>query len=169
LHGKITHAFIKEHMKRFWVTLVSLAIVGTIAYLGWQKLSPDQKDTDTNNSQQQTTDALSEGGKYLVINEWNVRFILPEDLRGTISYMDRKNSELETFALISKDSDLENCAPLALTRSQQAGFGEKKIGDYYFGFLRSPAACDTKDSPRQIKAVDIQSKLYEALRTLEET
>lgn len=62
-------------MKRLLIILLSLALLGVGGYLGWNYY----QDSKTNNDP-------SEGGKYLVIKEWGVRFELPEELRGDVKY-----------------------------------------------------------------------------------
>jgi len=87
--------------------IVALLVVAAIALGGffvWQHNKDDNsKDKSSNTSQSsgngssqqagedKNTDP-SEGGKYLVIKEWGVRFLLPESLRGDIYYKSWTNS-----------------------------------------------------------------------------
>jgi hypothetical protein len=71
--------------------IVSVGLAGA-GYYVWNK-NQDDKDTkkpstsqnkdDDKNEEEKPADP-SEGGKYLVIKEWGVRFELPEELRGDI-------------------------------------------------------------------------------------
>lgn len=74
--------------------ILAIVIVAAVAFGGWyvwDKNKDDGKPNDSKNSSQtnnqngETSDP-SEGGKYLVIEEWGVRFELPEDLRGDVEY-----------------------------------------------------------------------------------
>ncbi|MET7490604.1 hypothetical protein [Streptomyces sp. NPDC005538] len=104
----------KTNTKGFSLPVI-LAVVAVIAalllggYFVWQRNKDDNKSntnkTDsTSQSKQQedkedtgTTDP-SEGGKYLYIKEWGVRFALPQSLRGDVEYGIRKNVLLNEYA-----------------------------------------------------------------------
>lgn len=79
--------------------ILVLAALGLTGWYVWDKSRADDtaKSSENKSSQvQQKNDAKtdersvqpdqSEGGKYLVIKEWNVRFALPEELQGDIEY-----------------------------------------------------------------------------------
>lgn len=151
------------------ILLLVLGIGGGILYSTNKKDTPKSQTPQTQITQPPPLTDPSEGGKYLVIKEWGVRFLLPEDLRGDVSYISRNNQEIETFAIVSRSVDLEDCAPIAITRTQKVGFGNLKIGDHYFDFLKAPAACDSQENIRQKKAVEMQNKIHSLLSTLEKT
>ncbi|MFE3858188.1 hypothetical protein ACFXPN_44525 [Streptomyces griseorubiginosus] len=79
------------------VVLFVVAALGVGGFFVWQKThdknktsdtktqTTDQK-TDTNTDENTEPADPSEGGKYLVIKEWGVRFPLPEQLRGDVDY-----------------------------------------------------------------------------------
>lgn len=90
----------QTNAKGFSIVAVILVIAVLVAlafgaWFVWQKNQDDAKDNNKssqngnsnqpNNNQNEPADP-SEGGKYLVITEWGVRFPLPEELRGDISY-----------------------------------------------------------------------------------
>lgn len=74
-----------------------ILVVAVIAFAGWYVWNKNGKDDTkptsqaTQNQNQPKPDEQkpadpTEGGKYLVISEWGVRFQLPEDLRGDVTY-----------------------------------------------------------------------------------
>jgi hypothetical protein len=82
--------------------IVVLVIIAAAGFGGWYVWSKHHKDdsnksnTSTqgnNENQNQTTADPSEGGKYLVIKEWGVRFKLPEDLKGQVTYGIRTSTD----------------------------------------------------------------------------
>ena len=145
-------------MKRFLLALLVLILIGGAGFGGW-KYWQTQK---TNTTQKDPT----EGGKYLVIKEWGVRFRLPEDLRGTISYK-AVSADYPSFQLISNGVDLDSCAPLSISRLQKGGVSHKKIGDSYYEFINGAHACDLESSVRQISAAAVQESLFRALNSLD--
>ncbi len=78
-----------------WV-LVALLVLATIGFVGWKVAS--RKDTTTSPTPTSQTPPPaqsppssepadpSEAGKYLVIKEWGVRFPLPAQLQGDVTY-----------------------------------------------------------------------------------
>lgn len=96
--------------------LVAIALGG---WYVWQKnKAGDRQSVDRPNASQTThntgnqnkkpTDP-SEGGKYLVITEWGVRFELPEELRDKVSYsmgeivIDPDNNNIQAAKILLKD------------------------------------------------------------------
>lgn len=86
----------KLHAKSFSLVMVIVALVVLTglalgSWLIWQK-NNGKTPRDTRGDNNQTTPPAikdpdpSEGGKYLVIKEWGIRFPLPEELRGDIAY-----------------------------------------------------------------------------------
>ena len=148
--------------KKFWVILVSLALVSGAGYLGWRAYDQNQKTKN-----QQTQNDPSEGGKYLVIKEWGVRFLLPEELRGDIYYIEEKDKEYETVSIRSRSVDLDNCAPIAVIRTQKENLGNVQVGDKYFGFVEGVQLCEQQTDPREANAARVEKKIYQALHSLE--
>lgn len=74
------------------VVIAVIAVVAALAVGGWyvwDKNKEEKKTSDStsqNNQEEQKQSDPSEGGKYLVIKEWGVRFELPEELRSGIEY-----------------------------------------------------------------------------------
>lgn len=81
--------YVKQNLQKGSATVIAVALVLLIgvAAAGWFVWSKNSDRPKDNVSQQthKTADP-SEGGKYLVIKEWGVRFPLPEDLRGEVEY-----------------------------------------------------------------------------------
>src|SRR6266480_1430280 len=59
-----------------WLMIITCFAVGAV--FGFQRWQAWQLDTQAKKA--------SEGGKYLVIKEWGVRFPLPKELRGDVRY-----------------------------------------------------------------------------------
>lgn len=89
------------------VIIAAIVVVAAVAFGGWyvwQKNRDDKNGNGSNNSQNNQNEEPSdpsEGGKYLVISEWSVRFELPEELRGDIYYETFTNSIGETGAVFA--------------------------------------------------------------------
>jgi hypothetical protein len=64
--------------------LVICIVLGLVYVLG-HKEAPS-KDTVTSQTKRTGGTDLTEGGKYLVISEWKVRFKLPDQLKGDVTY-----------------------------------------------------------------------------------
>ena len=127
-------------MKRVWVTLVSILVIAGAGYFGWQSWGQ--------NPSPQTNKDPSEGGKYLVITEWGVRFEIPENLRKSVSYEKGAGlvDDTETFLIHSSNIDLskskcgsENGEVFVIYRLNKTNGTQtyppkfKSIGDYdYF-------------------------------------
>ena len=78
-------------MKRTLLIFLIITMVGGAGFGGW-KYWQTQK---TNTTQKDPT----EGGKYLVIKEWGVRFGVPDDLRGDLSYIyDDRFDRVDVFS-----------------------------------------------------------------------
>lgn len=76
------------------VVILVIAVIAALGFGSWyvwqnsksQPVKQNQTQTNTQTDTNQYTDDPSEGGKYLVIKEWGVRFPVPEELRGDILY-----------------------------------------------------------------------------------
>ena len=79
--------------------IFAIAVLGFGGWYVWQKNKQTTTQDQTNTAHTQnnakkpnqtgaSTQAAdpSEGGKYLVVTEWGVRFLLPEELRGDAHY-----------------------------------------------------------------------------------
>lgn len=159
--------YIQVMKKPLALILCLLIIIGGVyfGYTYWQSNKP-KPTTNTTTPTPQTPTDLTEGGKYLVIKEWGVRFPVPDDYRSDIQYAARPG-EGDTFFFEVKSVDLDNCAPLAIVRTSEANLGNVKIDNHYFGFVQGAQACDRSDSQHQLKASQAQQKLYESLLKLE--
>ena len=74
-------------MKRIFITILVIASIGSLGFGGYkyQHRNDNNAVNDGTNNTQKTNDT-SEGGKYLVIKEWGVRFKLHPDLVGDLDY-----------------------------------------------------------------------------------
>src|SRR3989344_2382139 len=98
-------------MKRFLLPLLLIATIVAIGFGGWkywQNRDAEQTKTTPNNSQK--ANDPSEGGKYMVIEEWGVKFLLPEDLRGDTAYIkDPFHDDAFKFYSLSMESLSLSC------------------------------------------------------------
>lgn len=72
-------------MKRWPIILIILALLAGgagVAIFSWDK----NQDNQANSSQTNKQSDPSEGGKYLVIEEWDVRVALPKDFEKSVTY-----------------------------------------------------------------------------------
>jgi len=68
------------------IALIILLLAGGVA-AGWYFWDKNYNQPTTNNTQTNKQTDPSEGGKYLYIKEWSVRFKLPDSLRSDIYYV----------------------------------------------------------------------------------
>ncbi len=88
--------------------LLVIVVTGVIGLGGWYmwQMNTDTNNTSTlkpvdsttkpqNNHQSETKKSLdaTEGGKFLVIDEWKVRTQLPEDLQGKVTYIHNEGGD----------------------------------------------------------------------------
>lgn len=76
-------------MKKALLVLGILILAGGGAYALTHKQKPSQSNSNGKSSQSSSSNSSndpSEGGRYLVIKEWGVRFKLPEGLQGDVAY-----------------------------------------------------------------------------------
>src|SRR6266511_4038746 len=102
----------KHNRQKGFSALAVIAIVAVLAavsLIGWyvwnkNKKTEPGKTTTSQTTQNKQTDP-SEGGKYLVIKEWGVRFPLPEELRGDVTYgiatLEPDNTQIVRFEINS--------------------------------------------------------------------
>lgn len=91
------------------VIVLVIAAIGLGGWYVWNKNKNDEAANKKNSSATQnnannqsdntkTQTDPSEGGKYLVINEWEVRIPIPSELMGQVEYGIRKNVQLNDRA-----------------------------------------------------------------------
>lgn len=167
-----------------------LVVIAAVAFGGWYVWDKNKDDkgsnssknsSQTNNSQSQNEEPSdpSEGGKYLVIEEWDVRFELPEELRGTIYYVPDKN-RTDTMVIDSKSfPDGAECVSFGLARTKERvenptspeGFNSSSvahIGGYYYSRLTGVIACSDREDVHS-EAAQVQRQLYESAEAIEVT
>ena len=100
-------------MKRVWVTLVSILVIGGAGYFGWQSWGkkPDNKTNNGSNQQQNLTKYTNSelGVSFSYPKEWG-EVELKEDFGGVgnkfLGYFGKfKNSQEVIFRIYSKDAD----------------------------------------------------------------
>ena len=139
-------------MKKYLIltSIFILLVTGSLfGYLYWHGHKTSSKtNTQKTTATTQTTTATdqtnktstkqsdpSEGGKYLVIKEWGVRFLLPEELRSqiaTYSINEAKNIDLSTKK-ISTIPGCENSYVLTLDRAtidEPLGISDLPVREY---------------------------------------
>lgn len=155
-------------MKKLVLIAAILAIAGGTGWFFYNQNKDSAQNGSQTNNNQSTANDPSEDGKYLVIKEWGVRAKLLDELQDDISYVVEEDTDHGiSIVLRSQKVDLDNCAPISMIRNEREGFGDIKIGNYYYGIRKGVLACDVLDSPAQQEAAAVQEKLSEALRTLE--
>ncbi len=85
--------------KKIAIAIAAMAVV-LIGVILWQ--IQKTSDNSTGKSQTSTTADHSEGGKYLVVKEWDVRFKLPDKLKNKVIY-GLKNSVTGEFDIIKPE------------------------------------------------------------------
>lgn len=114
----VSHFVMLQVVKRVLIAILAIAFLGGGGYLGWRYWGKNQSKNNSSGSQQtQTTNDPSEGGKYLVIKEWQVRFTLPKELNSGVIYqlsndiVDENNNAFQTTKIyISKNLNQQICA-----------------------------------------------------------
>ena len=164
------------------IVLVVVLAAGAGGWYMWQK---NQKSESTKQSEQRPNDQATtpsdpaEGGKYLVIKEWGVRFAVPEELRSEITYTLDPNKEGQVVIDSSKFPEGADCVSFGLARTPKKitnsidpqGFDSSsmaKIGDFYYSRLTGIIACSNDETVHQNAAV-VQKKLYHAATSIEAT
>lgn len=159
---------VKTNQKGFsaLIVLLIVIIIGVVGLGSWYFLkqkdeksstTPDQTaQIESQNPQEQQADP-SEGGKYLVIKEWNVRFVLPSNLSDAKYRLNENGSSaiLSTSSLEKYDG-CQNGSFMALQRAKE---GEPigpsdvnsiktansdaltQVGEYYYLFTGAQLSC----------------------------
>lgn len=89
-----------------------------------------QKDTEKTEPQSTKKADPSEGGKYLVIAEWGVRFLLPQDLQGDVTYgieQSSTNAKAIAWFEVGKIAQLPG-SKCKLTNTTESGMTGKRGG-----------------------------------------
>lgn len=97
-------------MKRLLTYILVLLVIGATAFGGWYLWL--RNDSSQNNQAQKDP---SEGGKYLIIKEWGVRFELPASLKGSVTYGLRK-SDTGEFDLVKPPGTKQEIAKFETTK-----------------------------------------------------
>ena len=188
------------------VALLVVVALGLGGFFVWQHNKDDSskdKSSNTNQSSGNSSEQQagedknsdpSEGGKYLVIKEWGVRFLLPESLHDDVTYGKRSvsstNQEAVSFE-VGKIASLpgSNCKlveqsdgsgksggiGVTLVRSPETvpateGIGEPVLttpnDQYYFYVAPSKGLC--AGSANEQLELDAASSLEESLKKVEE-
>lgn len=143
--------------KRLLLILLAILFIGGVGYTGWKtwgdKTPPQQQKN-------QTADP-SEGGKYLVIKEWGVRFPTTENTQDLIYSFVPEGSNNIHFGLVSLANKYSSCAPeeiglsLGVTRSKDSNFTISqpisKIGEYYYAAAGGGVSCVAQEAPSEDK------------------
>jgi hypothetical protein len=199
---------IQPAMKKILLLTTLIITLAIASFLGWNyyqnhKNTNNTTQTKTTNSKteqtnkkdstiptQNTSTDLAEGGKYLVIKEWGVRFLLPEELKGDVIYrLDRTNSdgtesvrfEIGKISNLPKAScgldDDQKGVGVVLDRSKNAISEESSyyyyksnihIRDYWYGLAREKYSeqC-VPEEPAQQLVRNTSMQLLDALSELE--
>lgn len=137
--------------------LLITLLIAALAFGGWyfwqKNRKPDKNNSNQNTSQSnqsgnthQNNPDPSEGGKYLVIKEWNVRFLLPEELRGQVRYVlsapiENRQTAWFEVAKIAELPGSECKLPSSISGTAETSYG---IGTY---LIRSASKMADGDSP----------------------
>jgi hypothetical protein len=78
-------------MKKFITIILVLTVIGGLGYGGWyfynkNKTTNGQQVNQQSQAITSQSNPTDENGQYLVINEWGVRFVVPESLKNRVSY-----------------------------------------------------------------------------------
>ena len=120
-----------------------ILVVAIIAFAGWYVWNKNKKDDtkptgQTAKSQnqpepdEQKPADPTEGGKYLVISEWGVRFPIPDSLKGDVSYAlgdpvtDPDNNQIQAAKLLLKNDPAAG-NECAVTQKSQGEFIDAAI------------------------------------------
>ncbi len=181
--------------------LVVAAVLLLIGFGGWFAYSQNKSDDDgKKNSQGQNAPQPnpadpSEGGKYLVIKEWGVRFPLPQDLQSDIEYRLNEGTSMGSSAVFSsKKLQGTNCEPLKVKTSsgevwrgigginlvksstpletdsseQSVNYREiKQLDGYWYSYNTKIASCSGLSESHPDSEVVFLNKLFDSFQSLE--
>lgn len=172
-------------MKRNLVILAALVLVITFGWVIYAQTKDEPKKntpTSQNQSNQPTANDPTEGGKYLVITEWGVRFPKTEKIKDLIYRYDPSKPNLINFGLNSFAKKYSGCAPekvglgLGLVRATEINAfypleSFTKIGGYFYAVGGGGVSCfDSPNIPKDDSDLSsfARGELSQALRKLEE-
>jgi len=186
------------------IVIAVAIILAAAGFFAWQKTRKNdttKHETTNTQSSKQTPDKSTaakaadptEGGKYLYIKEWGVRYPLPEDLRGQVNYgisfvvsTSAYSASFEVSSLNAIEGN--NCALMAMNEGVGGGTGVQLIrssgaasddlegvgqpiytskdGKYYFYVVKPKGLCAPATSEQTELAVD--DALVAAIKGLQE-
>lgn len=166
-------------MKRWSIILIILALLAGGAAAAVYFSNKNEGKSKTSSQESKKTDP-SEGGKYLVIKEWNVRFRLPEEYKSDIYYSvidDRKiRYGSKKFSALYENCKAENTGLGGLYRKKQGDSIRsdeeflpqtfKTINDYNYHFLPNSTSCESSIPSSGELALE-ESKLDQSIKMLE--
>lgn len=179
-------------MKRAFLILATIAVGGILVFSGYKIFGDNKTKTTQKNSAQQATSGQSssqkpasdpsEGGKYLVIKEWGVRFLYPSKVAtNSLRYDYNTENQGEGLTSVGFDSvqdNLAGCIPFRIWRqkgSQTSNAASEKIeikgpvtiNGFSYTWAIGASACDTQNAQRTKDAQEIQAELSDNLNKLE--
>ncbi len=175
-------------MKKILVGIGSLIILGGLAFGGWWQFVREEAKPaptpSTNNTQNTTPSDPSEGGKYLVIKEWGVKFELTDEIRDA-SYVMTSNAAIGlTTERIKKidacakfpilgvargtlDDPITNAGTPRELIARGADAAITKVGDYYFATNGPGFSCvKTGKAEDEALLASVKRALNDQLRTM---
>lgn len=170
-------------MKRTFIVLIAVIVVGIGGYVGWQYLQASSDTKTTQNPNNQPTNDPSEGGKYLVIREWGVRLLLSENIKNAkYRYKDDRTIYLSTH----KAEAIKGCEAGTTFSIQRAKKGEpigpatvnellqenpsilKQVDNDYYLFVAAPSNCASpQDQTGKLVLEEIRKEFSTASKSIE--
>lgn len=165
-------------MKRFGV-IVLIVVILAAGLVGYNKYVKDDtpKKTETISQTNKQNDP-TEGGRYLVIKEWGVRFKVPEGLKNP-SYT--YNSEFDYPSIkVPKIEALSGCDTKNIFAISRGKAGDRlvdqqiessqdtaKAGDYYYFIAPPQSSCFSEENSEGEKEVyQVRQQLIEMVKSI---
>jgi prepilin-type N-terminal cleavage/methylation domain-containing protein len=186
------------------IVILVVVVLAAVGFFFWQKAKKNdtakQSATTAQSSKQdmnksgarETKADSTDGGKYLYIKEWGVRYLLPDDLRGQVNYgiasvagTSAYSASFEVFSLnaiegnncnlIKTDEGIGGGTGVQLIRSpgvdDEGGAGQpiyiSKDGKYYFYVIRPKGLCTPTTVTEQTELA-VDDRLVAAIKELQE-
>lgn len=183
-------------MKKAAIAIAAILVVGGVGFTGWRQWqlrherntnSPPNQNLTNQKITQSTTQPPSdpsEGGKYLPVAEWGVKFRLGNTLKGAkYTYYDISVIYVTTPSV----REIEGCSTasdmLSIQRAKKGEFigpatvddilahnpgALTKLGDYYYTFMGSSYGCTNLSSQEEVKTLsDTKMEFNNAVKTVE--